>query len=140
MDLLNEISKNAEMGKTTVRQLIGITKDVKMLVHLQRQLNTYEDLSRRAHSMLAVEGATAQEQSNMAKMSAKMGVRMKTIADNTPQNIAQMLIQGSEMGMQDMQKALSQVPPGTANNGAIALARRLQNAESEYRHELTGFL
>ena len=53
--LLNEVVKNAEMGKNTVTQLLGITDDERLKIHLNRQLATYEDLSKRANAMLAVE-------------------------------------------------------------------------------------
>lgn len=45
--LLNEVVKNAEMGKNTVTQLLGITDDERLKIHLNRQLSTYEDLSKR---------------------------------------------------------------------------------------------
>lgn len=51
--LLNEVVKNAEMGKNTVTQLLGITDDERLKIHLNRQLATYEDLSKRANAMLA---------------------------------------------------------------------------------------
>jgi len=47
--LLNEVVKNAEMGKNTVTQLLGITDDERLKIHLNRQLATYEDLSKRAN-------------------------------------------------------------------------------------------
>ncbi len=140
INLLNEISKNAEMGKNTTRQLIGITKDKSLLHHLQKQLNTYEDLSRRAHAMLAVEGIQPEEQSPMAKMGARMGITMKTLADDSPHKMAKMLIEGSTMGIKDMQKALSQVDKNDTSNGALALAQRLEDAETVYREELRAFL
>ena len=58
--LLNEVVKNAEMGKNTVTQLLGITDDERLKIHLNRQLATYEDLSKRANAMLAVEGEQAE--------------------------------------------------------------------------------
>ncbi len=140
VNLLNEISKNAEMGKNTTRQLMEITKDITMLHHLQKQMFTYDDLSRRAHAMLAVEGKHAKEQNPMAKMGAQMSIRMKTMGDATPQNMAKMLIEGSEMGIKDMRGALAQVDRNSANVGAIALAQRLEDAETAYKQELSSFL
>ncbi len=140
INLLNKISKNAEMGKNSTKQLIEITKDASLLHHLQKQLSTYEDLSRRAHAMLAVNGKQPKEQNPMAKMSANMGIRMKTLADDSPKKMAEMLIEGSTMGIRDMQKALAQVNLTNTNSGAIALAQRLESAESAYRQELSTFL
>lgn len=138
--LLNEVSKNAEMGKNTVRQLLDISQDPSMRHHLQKQLSTYEDLSRRAHAMLAVEGAMPKEQNPMAKMGAEVSIKMKTMMDASPQKMAEMLIEGSHMGVTEMEKALSAAEGAHVNAGAVALAQRLQAAESQYADELASFL
>ena len=121
--LLNEVVKNAEMGKNTVTQLLGITDDERLKIHLNRQLATYEDLSKRANAMLAVEGEQAEGQNAFTKLNAKMG---------------EMLIEGSHVGVTDMTIAIKDAPD--ANPGAIALAQRLQHAENEYAGELNVFL
>ena len=46
--LLNEVAKNAEMGKHTAQDLASITKDVPMRTALERQVQDYEDLQNRA--------------------------------------------------------------------------------------------
>ena len=136
--LLNEISKNAGMGKNTLHQLMGITQDTPLRKNLKKQLDLYEDLSRRAHAMLEVKGEHAKEQSPMAKMSASVGITLQTITDRSARNIAEMVIQGSHMGATDMEKAMKDSPQ--AENGAVALAQRLQQAENEYATELQSFL
>ncbi len=140
IELLNEVSKNTEMGKNTVRRLLQLTKDEEMRRHLQRQLATYEDISNRSHAMLGGMGALPKEQSPMAKFSADMGIKMKTITDKSPENMARMLIKGSDMGTKDMESALSNVNSSNTNIGAIALAQKLEQAENEYKSELSNFL
>ena len=111
--LLNEVVKNAEMGKNTVTQLLGITDDERLKIHLNRQ-NAF------------------------TKLNAKMGVKIQTIYDKSPRKIAEMLIEGSHVGVTDMTIAIKDAPD--ANPGAIALAQRLQHAENEYAGELNVFL
>jgi len=136
--LLNEVVKNTEMGKDTVSQLMDVTEDEKLLCHLRKQLSTYEDVSRRAHAMLAVEGEDAKGAGPMAKMGAKMGVAMRTMTDTSTRQIASMLREGATVGVTDLTVALKDNPD--ANPGAIALAERLQNAENEYASQLNSLL
>ncbi|MEG0768550.1 MAG: hypothetical protein RSG59_01400 [Ruthenibacterium sp.] len=138
--LLNEVSKNTEMGKNTVRQLLTMTDDASMRHHLQKQLRTYEDLSRRAHAMLAVEGALPKEQSSVTKIGAQLGIKVQTLRDSSPQKLAEMLIEGSHMGVTEITKALKSAEGTQVNAGAVALAQRLQAAENQYADELTSFL
>lgn len=136
--LLNEVAKNAEMGKHTAQDLAGITEDVRMKNELQRQVETYEDLQNRARAMLAVGGEEPKDESAMAKMSAKMGVKMQTVMDKSNTNLAKMIIEGSHMGEKDLEEAIRRNPG--ANVGAVALAKRLHHAESEYAQQMKNFL
>ena len=136
--LLNEVSQTAEMGKNTVRRLLDVTDDEKMLAHLHSEMETFEDVSRRAHAMLATAGQLPKEQSPVAKLSAQLGIGMKTMIDRSPRSLAEMLIEGNTMGVTQMAEALRDAPG--ANAGAVALARRLQSAEETYAQELHEFL
>lgn len=136
--LLNEVVKNTEMGKNTVSQLLEISEDERLLEHLRGQLSTYEDLSRRAHAMLAVEGEEAKGVGPVARMGAKMGVAMQTMQDQSTRQIAKMLREGATVGVSDMTIALRDNPD--ANPGAVALAERLQDAENQYAAQLNSFL
>ena len=88
--------------------------------------------------MLAVEGEQAEGQNAFTKLKAKMGVKIQTIYDKSPRKIAEMLIEGSHVGVTDMTIAIKDAPD--ANPGAIALAQRLQHAENQYAGELNVFL
>ena len=92
----------------------------------------------RARAMLAVGGEEPKDESTMAKMSAKMGVKMQTAMDKSNTNLAKMIIEGSHMGEKDMEEAIRQNPG--ANVGAVALAKRLHHAESEYAQQMKNFL
>lgn len=136
--LLNEVVKNTEMGKNTVNQLLDETEDERLLQHLHTQLDTYEDLSRRAHAMLAVDGEEARGAGPMAKMGAKMGITMQTMGDHSTRQIAKMLREGACVGVSDITIALKDAPH--ANPGAVALAERLQDAENTYAQQLESLL
>ncbi len=138
IQLLNEITQNTEMAKHTAQDLAEIAQDVRLKNDLHRQIATYEDLQNRARAMLAVDGEEPKEESAMAKMSAKMELKMKTLTDRSAKNIAGMLVEGNQMGVENMARAIRDYP--TANVGAIALAQRLQHAESEYAHQMESFL
>ena len=110
--LLNEVVKNAEMGKNTVTQLLGITDDERLKIHLNRQL---------AHTRIFPNGPmqcwrggrTGRRQNAFTKLNAKMGVKIQTIYDKSPRKIAEMLIEGSHVGVTDMTIAIKDAPDAT---------------------------
>ena len=63
--------------------------------------------------MLAVEGEQAEGQNAFTKLNAKMGVKMQTIYDKSPRKIAEMLIEGSHVGVTDMTIAIKDAPDAT---------------------------
>ena len=132
--LLGAVVKNTQMCQTTLNKLIGITKDAELKKKIHEQLATHEDISNRARAMLAADGCEVKPESAMAKMSAQMGIAMKTMRDASSRNLAQMMIEGNHMGVTAIKEAEN------ANPGAVALAQRLQHAENAYAGQLAQFL
>ena len=74
----------------------------------------------------------------MAKLNTKMGISMKTLTDKSTRNLAEMLTQGSGMGVVDCVKSCKDYP--NAAPGAKRLAQRLQDFEEDNRIQLERFL
>ena len=125
--LLGAVVKNTQMCQTTLNKLIGITKDAELKKKIHEQLATHEDISNRARAMLAADGCEVKPESAMAKMSAQMGIAMKTMRDASSRNLAQMMIEGNHMGVTDLTMAIKEAE--NANPGAVALAQRLQHTD-----------
>ena len=124
LNLLEAVVQNTEMGKNTLEQIVPMTDDVQFKAELLRQRNVYHQLNQEAHTAIEACGGTAQGQSAMAKLNTKMGISMKTLTDKSTRNLAEMLTQGSGMGVVDCVKAQKDYP--NAAPGAKRLAQRLQ--------------
>ena len=99
LNLLEAVVQNTEMGKNTLEQIVPMTDDVQFKAELLRQRNVYHQLNQEAHTAIEACGGTAQGQSAMAKLNTKMGISMKTLTDKSTRNLAEMLTQGSGMGV-----------------------------------------
>ena len=122
LNLLEAVVQNTEMGKNTLEQIVPMTDDVQFKAELLRQRNVYHQLNQEAHTAIEACGGTAQGQSAMAKLNTKMGISMKTLTDKSTRNLAEMLTQGSGMGVVDCVKAQKDYP--NAAPGAKRLAQR----------------
>lgn len=103
-----------------------------------RLRNLYHQLNQEAHTAMEACGGTAQGQSAMAKFNTKMGISMKTLTDKSTRNLAEMLTQGSGMGVVDCVKAQKDYP--NAAPGTKRLAQRLMEFEEDNRVRLEQFL
>lgn len=97
--LLNLISKNAEMGVVGIDAVKDYATNDKFKKELMNQREEYNKIYTSAHNMLKEQGCDVEHPSAMAKMSAEMMSRMKTLTDPTDSKIAEMMLQGSAMGV-----------------------------------------
>ena len=126
LNLLEAVVQNTEMGKNTLEQIVPMTDDTQFKAELLRQRNLYHQLNQEAHTAMEACGGTAQ------------GISMKTLTDKSTRNLAEMLTQGSGMGVVDCVKAQKDYP--NAAPGTKRLAQRLMEFEEDNRVRLEQFL
>ena len=138
LNLLEAVVQNTEMGKNTLEQIVPMTEDTAFRAELLRQRNVYRELNQEAHTAIEACGGSAQGQSAMAKFNTKMGISMKTLTDKSTRNLAEMLTQGSGMGVVDCIKSQKDYPD--AAPGSKRLMQKLQDFQEESRIKLEQFL
>ena len=138
LNLLEAVVQNTEMGKNTLEQILPMTQDTRFRAELLRQRNQYHQLNQEAHTAMEACGGTAQGQSTMAKLNTRMGIGIKTLADKSTRNLAEMLSEGSSQGVMNCIKSCKDYP--NAAPGAKRLAQRLQDFEEDNRIRLEQFL
>lgn len=105
-ELLNYVYENAKMGKescdTLLKELDG--KENKIIDAVEDILKDYKDFEIKAKNILNEDNTI--EPNMFARISASMGIKMKTKTDNSDANIADMLIQGLTMGELEISKKI----------------------------------
>ncbi len=97
--MLNLISKNAEMGVIGIDAVKDYASSDKFKKELMNQREEYNKIYKSAHNMLTEAGCDVEHPNAMAKMSTEMMSRMKTLTDHSDSKIAEMMLQGSAMGV-----------------------------------------
>ena len=138
LNLLEAVVQNTEMGKNTLEQIVPMTDDTQFKAELLRQRNLYHQLNQEAHAAIDACGGSAQGQSAMAKLNTKVSIGMKTITDKSTRNLAEMLTQGSSMGVMDCIKSQKDYPD--AAPGSKRLMQKLQDFEEDNRLKLEQYL
>ena len=103
-EFLNLISKNAEMGKVGIDSVMEYTHDEKMREALRVQAKEYDKIYAEATDMLKARNAEIKHISPMAKIGSEMTSAMKTMTDHSAAKVAEMMIQGSTMGVTKLMK------------------------------------
>lgn len=106
-ELLNYVYKGAEMGRDGLMHVIQRCDDPKFRKTLQDQLTEYEKVFDAADQMVRERGGKPEDTGAMAKMASYVMANAKTMTDHSPSHIAEMVIQGSTMGVTKIQKHLN---------------------------------
>lgn len=119
-EFLNKLYNNASAGSASISYLKDKIEDKNLLGDLQYQFSEYQDIQSRTSAELSKFGAVPKEQSPMAHISMWSGVQLNTMLDRSPDKIAEMMMQGSTMGIIDMVRTLKEfpdVPPSSKKIG-----------------------
>ncbi len=106
LDLLEKTYQNSSIGITAIEAVLNKTDDKEFNNALYSQLKDYQELADKSKDQLLKNGAKVKDNSLIEKTMMKGNVKMNTLMNPTESHIAQMVIQGSTMGITQMTKLL----------------------------------
>lgn len=105
--ILKEIHKNAQVGKGTLERVLSSIGEIDIRDDLKRQLKGYDGFCDKSKQMLENEGEQVNTSDTLQNLSMGIGVKMNLMIDDSSSHVAQMVIEGSNMGIIDLTKALN---------------------------------
>lgn len=138
VEFLNKVYENSTMGEDSISMLSEKVEDGDMMSELQYQHKEYSKITNDAVSALAQEKALPKDKNPMAQMGLWSGVQMNTLTDRSKDKIAEMMIQGSIMGVIDMTRTLKMYPDVDAKYRKIGenLIRLEENSSQRMKEYL----
>ena len=100
INALDEINKGATMGMDAIKYILEKVEDKDFKKVLKDRYNKYVDISKRINELYdEYSEKEPHEISTMEKVMTWSNVQMETMNDKSNSNIAEMLIQGTNMGI-----------------------------------------
>ena len=130
-EMLEQLYKNVKMGSDSIVKLLPKVSDGKFKTDLTDQLNGYESFAAKAKSRLKDMGAEAKEENPMVKLWSSIGMTMSTLTDSTDSHLAQMIAEGSNMGVTDGIKLLRDYENTNVSESALKLVRDVISFEEK---------
>ena len=137
-ELLQYIHQTAEMGKSGIDAVSNQVRTDSLHQVLQAQYSEYDQLSTASGQMLAARGEFPKDVSPVAKISAELTSAVKTMTDDSPAKIAEMMIQGNTMGITKSLRSLHSYQ-GT-DHKVRRLAEKLLSTEQANVEQMKQFL
>lgn len=111
VNVLDELNKGACMGMDAIHDILDKVKEEKLKQELKRQYREYKEISEEICNLYP-EYNDQKEQphktNTMTKAMTWYGIEMKTILDSSTSKIAELLLQGTNMGIIEGRKLLNQ--------------------------------
>ena len=139
-DTLACIYENVKMGADSIINLLPKVEDSRLKSDMSVQLSGYEKFASQARSELKEMGIEAEEKGLMTKTMARVGMEFSTMMDTSLSHIAEMMIQGSNMGIVEMNKCINACERGGCEGGAVSLARDIVAFEEQNLERMKKYL
>ena len=142
VELLDLLYQNVSMGSDSIMALLPKidNEQSKFKSDLTLTLNGYESFCSRINVQRHEADEESLEDTLMNKMSAKVKSSMGTLMDSSVSHIADIVIEGSTMGMNECIKLIREFENTTASEGSLALARDIVKFEEENIERMKAYL
>jgi hypothetical protein len=138
VEFLEYIYQNTQMGLDTISQIIDIAEDEEFRKLLEDQYKEYKGIFDAAEEKLKQHNTEGKDVSAYRKVSAYIMINVKTLTDKSAAHIAEMLIQGSIMGVIDIIKNLKKY--ADAKEDISLLGKQLLKTEENNVEQCKRFL
>ena len=138
MELLQYVHETAAMGVLGLQDLLPQAESTGMRQSLRSQIREYQDIAHSSAQLLQAKGAQPKDPGLMARLSSQAMATVKTLADSSDSKLAEMVIQGNNMGVT---KGLKHLHDYQGNDPKIrALAKKLLATEQANVSQMQPFL
>ena len=108
INVLDELNKGACMGKDAIHFILDKVKDDRLKEELNNQYKKYNEISDKINNIYPKYNEDKpHETTTMNKVMTWYGIEMKTLADDSTSKIAELLLQGTNMGIIEGRKLLN---------------------------------
>ena len=130
-EALAEIYRNAQLALQSISNILPAVEDETLRDILSRQHKSYEHFSAKASILARDMGLELKDPNPMKKMMMWGSIKMSTMTDNSRSHIAEMMVQGTVMGITALKATAGDVPV-EGNEKIIALLEEMIEAEEEF--------
>lgn len=104
---LQNVYQSAKMGTEAISKLMPKVQNREFKSAMSSQLSGYQDFIKRSSDMLTAMNKAPEDASLMQKIPSELGMAFGVAMDKSDSKIAEMMINGSAMGLSEIKKTTS---------------------------------
>lgn len=138
IELLKLVYKNAKMGVVGIENIKNGIKDRDFAKLIREQENDYYEMCTKTIKQLSLTNTNKEDVSKMAELMTFMEATMEMLKDNSPSNIAKMMIKSTNIGIVELEEKLNNYQ--NVDKKSRALAKELLRMEKRNIDALKKYL
>ena len=131
-EILAEIYRNCQLALESITDILPETEDTDVREELLRQHDEYEKLSGKATAMAKDKNIELKNPSPIKKAMMWGSIKMSTMKDNSRAHIAEMMTQGTVMGITALKSTLSEKSDDEADADIASLLKEMIAKEESF--------
>lgn len=135
---INDIYKNAHIALQSISDLIPSVEHDDIKNELIEQYEGYEKVIGKASTFMAENNIEAQDINPMKKAMLWSNIKMKTLFNNSKNQVAEMMINGTVMGINELTAMKNE--SSNLNDEILSILDELLSLEEEYEQRLKKYL
>lgn len=138
VNLLKECNAGCKSATNSMEQVMEYVKNEKLRALIDRYNDSHIKIGDECHDILNSLGEQEKDPQKISAMMAKVGTDMKLMMENTTHKVADLLVDGCNMGIKSLCRYINQYT--TADETSIKLAKKLVSLEKDFMNELLEYL
>lgn len=131
-EVLAEIHRNCQLALSSITDILPETEDTRLREELLRQHEEYEKICARAALLAKDKDIELKNPGPVKKAMMWSSIKLNTMTDNSRAHIAEMMVQGTVMGITALKSTLGETCDECADEDIVNLARELLTAEERF--------
>ena len=138
-EMLAEVYRNCQLALESISDILPEVADDDLKSEIIRQHEEYEKISGKAAILAKDKGLELKEPNPFKKAMMWGSIKMNTLTDNSRAHIADMMIQGTVMGITSLKTSLGELPPND-DEEITSLLKELITVEEGFEKRLKTYL
>ena len=139
-EALSEIYRNAQLALVSIADILPeVGEDEQIKTELHTQHEEYEKFSAKASILARNKGLELKEPSPFKKAMMWGSIKMSAMKDNSRAHIAEMMVQGTVMGITALRATLGELPE-EGNEEVVALLKEMIEAEETFEKRWKAYI
>ncbi len=131
-EVLAEVYRNCQLALQSISNILPETEDTDVREELMRQHEEYEKIGGKAAILAKDRNIELKNPGMMKKAMMWSSIKMNTMTDNSRAHIAEMMVQGTVMGITALKNSIGEMSDENADELIKSLADELLRSEEQF--------